>query len=145
MSKLTSMDKVRISRLYLNEEMSAAKIAKIYDIDPTTVLYTLKQMDVPVRFTAPKKRGAKKSMAAIRREVAERRAKIAPMIVTWYKEGLGCHAIKTMLRKMGYTRGTDHTAVVKILHANNVEVRPQGAGGLRSKIPRYVEAGTFCA
>jgi predicted transcriptional regulator len=147
MSKLTDADKARIGKLYQAEGMSTAKIADLYGLTAPAVVHALKRLGVPLRPPEQSKRGpeAVKSIAAIKREIAERHAVITPWIIQWYKEGLGCHAIKTLLRASGFKRGTDHTAIVKILHKNNIKVRPQGAGGRRGKIAQYVEEGTLCA
>jgi len=144
MLKLTDTDRARISRMYQDGIMSTRQIAEIYDVDVSTIHNALKHAAVPLR-NHTRSVGTGRKMSDIRKEVAERRAQMTPLIVKWYKEGLGCHVIKTLLRRAGFIVGTDHTAIVKMLHAAGVKVRPQGAGGTRSRIPLYIDKGTLCA
>jgi len=80
----------------------------------------------------------KKIVRSTPKEVAERRAKMTPMILQWYKQGYGCFVIKTMLRTMGFRVGTDHTEILRILHDNGVKVRSNcGEGGTHK--PKYLK------
>jgi len=144
MLKLTETDAARIAKMYRDGKLSTRQIAEIYDINQSTVRDALAKTGVPLRnHTCSKAAG--RTMREARQEAAKRRAQMTPLIVKWYGEGLGCHVIKQMLRGAGFTVGTDHTAIVKMLHAAGVKVRPQGAGGTRSRIPLYIEDGVFCA